>query len=446
MGETRYKYPPETRDALRGMSLFEIGYVGGPCALVGAVYLLMFGRRRLPNRTELIEKLGEQRREYLVEMSVQPECRLIGQSVERAGLRHLPGLFLIEIDRDGEIITPVTPEDIIRGGDRLVFTGVVTTIADLERIPGLVPAADLTYEMHPRQRSRRRLTEAVMSNTSPLIGVTVRAAKFRQLYNAAVVAVHRNGQRLGTKIGDIRLRAGDTLLLQTRTEFVDAFRHSQDFSLVASLEGTRARRSDRAWLAFLLLGLLVASFVVAPLVSGDTSWAAIAAVVVAVCMVALRCLPAAEARSAIDLQVLLTIGGALGLGMALAQSGAVDVIARGLVRFVGGEHPYLLLAVVYLLTLIFTEMITNTAVAALMFPLAVAVATAAGISPRPFVMGIAMAASSSFITPIGYQTNLMVMGPGGYEPRDFLKAGLPLVVLISATALALIPIMWPFHP
>src|SRR5690606_24732850 len=127
----------------------------------------------------------------------------------------LPGLFLIEIDRGGDLIAPVSPDDVIHSGDRLVFTGVVSTIVDLENIPGLVPAADLSYEVNIRQRSRRHLTEAVISNTSPVVGKTVRAANFRQLYNAAVVAVHRNGKRVTTKIGDIRLRPGDTLLLQT---------------------------------------------------------------------------------------------------------------------------------------------------------------------------------------------------------------------------------------
>ena len=432
-------------DAVRPMHMFEVGFVGLPCALMGAAYLLVFGHRLLPNRTELIQQLGDQQREYLLEMLVQPECRLIGKSVEDAGLRHLPGLFLIEIQRGERIIAPARPSDVIQARDRLTFTGVVTTIADLENIPGLVPAADRTYEVSPRRRHGRHLTEAVLSDDSPLIGLTVRQARFRQLYNAAVVAVHRSGQRMkDVKIGDIRLRPGDTLLLQTPTEFEDDFRHSRDFSLVASLEGSRATRHDRAGLAFGILVALVAALTTATLLA-DTAWAAIAAICAAGMMVACRCLPVADARAAIDLHVLLTIAAALGLGLAIDESGAADAIAGGLVSMIGGDSPYLLLAVVYLLTLVFTELITNSAVAALMFPVAMAVAATADWSPRPFVMAIAIAASSSFVTPIGYQTNLMVMGPGGYHPRDYLKAGLPLVVVVMTTALLLIPLCWPFE-
>ncbi len=190
------------------MGLFELGYVGLPCALIGGTFLIFLAPRLLPNRTDIVEQLGEQRREYLVEMLVQQECPLIGSTVEDAGLRQLPGLFLIEIDRHGEAITPVTPQDTIHAHDRLLFTGVVSTIVDLEKIPGLVPAGDLSYEFHPTRRIRRRLTEVVLSPSSPLIGSTVREGNFRETYNAAVVAVHRNGVRLTTKIGDICLATG----------------------------------------------------------------------------------------------------------------------------------------------------------------------------------------------------------------------------------------------
>jgi di/tricarboxylate transporter len=442
-----FRASPAFVEQLQEMSLFEIGKVGIPCALVGSTFLLLFARRILPNRTDMIEKLGEQRREYLVEMLVQPGCRLIGQTVEAAGLRHLQGLFLIEIDRDGDLITPVTPTDTIRAEDRLIFTGVVTTIMDLEKIPGLVPAADMTYEVSPKKRVGRHLTEVVLSTTSPLIGTTIRAANFRQLYNAAVVAVHRNGKRVTNKIGDIRLRPGDTLLLQTRTEFVDSYRNSQDFSLISRVEGSRARRHDRAWLASLLFVVLIGwlSFEGSgDLLPDHLTNPAIAAVSIACLMVSTRCLPLAEARNAIDWQVVFTIGGALALGRAMTTSGAAKYLAEALVSAAGPENPYLLLIVVYVLALLLTEMLSNSAVAVLMFPLVVAMAAAGGYNPRPFIMGITLAASLSFLTPIGYQTNLMVMGPGGYRPSDYFRVGLPLTLLVTITALLLIPLMWPF--
>jgi len=448
-------YSPEILDRVGELNFFEITAVGVPLALVGVVYMLLFAPRRLPDRTELIEQLGEHRRDYLVEMRVASNCPLIGKTVQAAGLRNLPGLFLIEIDRGNETITPVSPRDVIARGDHLVFTGVVTTIADLERIPGLVPVADSSFETQPAERARRQLTEAVLSRTSPLIGLTVREADFRKRYNAAIVAVHRNGERLTNKVGSIRLEPGDTLLLQTQNEFVDAHRNSRHFYLVSRVGNTTARRHDRALLASLLfLGLIlwltISSLWPELLPWGHWASKPIAAIAIVVAMIGSRCLTSSEARSAIDLQVLLTIGAALGIGRALEQSKAADWLAQSLVGAIGATgvspdwKPFVLLAVIYLLSQLFTETITNIAVAATMIPVAVSVAVLGGYDPRPFIIAVTFAASLSFVTPVGYQTNLMVMGPGGYHPRDYWRAGWPLALLLTASALMLIPWFWPF--
>ncbi len=440
------RYEETFRHDLRPMSLFEIGKAGLPCALIGAGFLLLFARRILPERQDMVKKLGEHRREYLVEMLVRPECRLCGQTVEAAGLRHLPGLFLIEINRQGDIITPVTPQDTIHAGDRLVFTGVVATIVDLERIPGLVPAADMAYEFRPNERQQRRLTEAVLSPTSPLIGNTVRRANFRGRYGAAVVAVHRNGQQLRTKIGDIQLEPGDTLLLQTRTDFAESFQNSPDFYLVSSVDGYAAMRHDRAWLSTLLVVGMIAWMGLESV--GPKSWAqfanpALAAITVAVLMVVTRCLPASSARSALDLQVLVTIAAALGLGKAIETSGGAAYLAEVLVDTIGA-NPYVLLIALYVMAMAFTELLSNAAVVAMLFPICLKVALAAEMSPRPLLIGVTLAASLSFLTPLGYQTNLMVMGPGGYRPSDFFRVGWPLTLLVAVTALVVIPFAWPF--
>ncbi len=448
-GQPTYDHLDGFHAQLRGMWLFEIGLVGLPCAVAGSLYLWFIGRRLLPDRTGMIEQLDEQRREYLVEMLVQPDCHFVDKTVEQAGLRHLRGLFLLEIDREGEVLTPVTPNDTLRAGDRLVFTGVVTTIVDLEKIPGLVPAADLTYDFSLKGERARQLSEAVLSPSSPLIGTTVRRANFRRRYNAGVVAVHRNGRRLKRKIGDIVLESGDTLLLQTRSGFTDRYRHSRDFYLVADVAGSEARQTHRAWLAVTLLFVLIAWLMATSCLDPSGPWCgfsspAIAGIAVAGLMVLGRCLPLSEARSSVDMHVLVTIAAALGLGRALDQSGAAESLAYGFVGIIGSENPYVLLILLYLLTVGFTETLSNAAVAIIMFHFAVDMATAGGFSPRPFVMAIALAASLSFLSPIGYQTNLMVMGPGGYQPRDYLRVGWPLALVMAAVALVLIPLVWPF--
>jgi di/tricarboxylate transporter len=436
------------REGYESLGLFELGYVGFPCAVVGALFLLTVGPRLLPRRADIIEELDETRRDYLVEVLVQPGCPLIGQTVQEAGLRRLPGLFLIEIDHDGDIVTPVAPEDRLQANDRLVFEGLVNTIVDLEKIPGLIPAADMNFEVHPTRRTQRRLTEVVLSKTSPLIGSTVREGNFRSYYNAAVVAVHRNGQRVTHKIGDIRLEPGDTLLLQTRHDFVAEYQNNRDFYLVSPVEGSEPRLHHKMTLAASLALVLIGWLIVTSFLSKDGSLAglastAVAAITVAGIMIVTHCLRATEARASLDLQTLVTIAAALGLGAALDKSGAAGVCARWLVDQAGG-NPELLLVVVYLLTLVFTEMITNNAVAAMLLPIALQIAAAGGYSARPFIIAITLAASLSFITPIGYQTNLMVMGPGGYRPSDYLRCGLPLAVLVSTTALLLIPRIWTF--
>ncbi len=425
------------QNGLPGMSLFEIALVGIPYSLIGLAYLIAFGPRLLPERKELLEQLGETRREYLAEMQIQTGCRLIGQSVEAAGLRRLPGLFLIEIDRNGELITPVGPDDVLQAQDRLVFTGIVSSIIELEKIPGLVPIADADYEANPQQQRRRRLCEAVISENSPLIGKTFREADFRATYGAAVLAVHRGGHRVEKKVGDIRIQPGDTLLLQTRPHFLRAYRNDPAFYLISDVEGWTALRHDRAWIArilfVLLLVLMVSNYV-------NT---AIASCVVAFLMVALGCLSSGDARRSVEWQVLVTIAAAFGVGSALQNTGAATAIAAALVQSTQSWGPLAGLAVIYFLGTVMTSVITNNAAAVLLFPFCLEAARLYSIDPRAFLVALMLSASACFMTPIGYQTNMMVYGPGGYRFSDFLKFGTPLTLLLWCIAVVLIPIFWP---
>jgi di/tricarboxylate transporter len=420
------------------MSLFEIGRIGLPYAIVGVAYLLVFGQRLLPDRKELLEQLGESRREYLAEMLVQPTCRLVGKTVEEAGLRQLPGLFLIEIECQDRRITPVGPDDVLEANSRLVFTGIVSSIIDLERIPGLVSVVDPNYEMRPSQLQGRRLCEAVVSESSPLIGKTIRDADFRATYGAAVVAVHRGGKRVEMKIGDITLRPGDTLLLQVRPHFLRAHRHDPAFCLISEMEDWRPLRRDRAWLALALFAVLIA------LMSTGFASTLVAATLIAVLMVACGCISAGDARRSVEWQVLVTIAAAFGVGSALQNSGLATAAASSLVEATQALGPVAALAVIYFIGSMITEVITNNAAAVLVFPFCLETARLYDVSPRPFLMALVLSASASFMTPIGYQTNMMVYGPGGYRFSDFLRIGTPLNVSLWLVAVLLIPRLWAF--
>ncbi len=423
---------------LPGLSLFEIGKIGLPYAVVGLIYLFLVGQRLLPDRKELLEQLGESRREYLTEMLVQPGCRLVGETVETAGLRQLPGLFLIEIDRNDRLLAPVGPDEMIEKNDRLVFTGIVSSIIDLEKIPGLVPITDPNYEVSAKQQRRRRLCEAVISENSPLINKTIRDADFRATYGAAVVAVHRGGKRVEKKIGDIVLRPGDTLLLQVRPHFMRAYRHDLAFHLISDVDEWRPLRRDRAWIAlllFLALIILMATGLV-PIV--------VVATLVATLMVAVGCISSGDARRSVEWQVLVTIAASFGVGTALDNSGAATAIASELVQATAVFGPIAALAVIYFLTSMMTELITNNAAAVLMFPFCLETARLCNASPQPFLIALILAASASFMTPVGYQTNMMVYGPGGYRFTDFLRVGGPLNLLLWLVAVALIPLFWSF--
>ncbi|MBM3289460.1 MAG: SLC13 family permease, partial [Candidatus Hydrogenedentes bacterium] len=302
---------PALADQLKRVGLFEVSYLGVPYAIIGCAYLLFIGYKLLPERKDFMQQMSQTAREYLVDLRVAKGCSLIGRSVEDAGLRRLRALFLIEIQRGEQTISPVSPDQLLEEGDVLTFTGEINTIVDLERIQGLVPVADEGYEAESFKRRGRSLCEAVVSSTSPVLGKTIRDSGFRALYNAAVVAVHRGGERLRGRVGDIELCAGDTLLLQAGPHFLNAQRYSPDFFLVSGIEDSRPVRHDKAWVS---LGLLV---VLIGLMASNVVPIVMAAFLVAGLMVATRCISIADARQSIEWQTLIAIAASFGIGKAL---------------------------------------------------------------------------------------------------------------------------------
>jgi di/tricarboxylate transporter len=418
------------------MGFFELSRVGVPVAIVGIAYLLLVAPRLLPDRKEPSEVVGEHRREYTASMIVAADCALIGQSVEEAGLRHLPGLFLVEIDRAGHIITPVGPDQPIRAGDRLVFAGVVSTIVELQRIRGLDPVTE--EEVPASAKPAQRLVEAVVSLSSPLVDRSIREANFRTVYDAAVIAVHRNGERVPGKIGAIVLRPGDTLLLQTAPGFMRAHRNSPDFYLASEIGDSEPPRYERAWVA----GAILVAMVLCS--SLGIFKIAVSAGLAAGLLVATRCINGPQARRSVVASILIVIGAGLGVAAAMVKTGAAATVAGVIAGAAGGSDPLVTLVFVYLATLVMAELLHHAAAVSIMFPIAVATAAQVGVEdPRAFVMTVALAGSCAFASPVTYQTHLIVYGPGGYRFTDFTKLGLPLDLLCGLVALTLIPLAWP---
>jgi di/tricarboxylate transporter len=418
-----------------GMGMFDITYVGLPCAVAGIAYIALASRWLLKDRTPAVSVEGDPR-EYTLEMLVEAGGPIANRTIEEAGLRQLPGAYLMEIEREGEVIPMVGPEQRLEAGDQLVFVGVVDSIVELQKIRGLRPATDQLFKLNA-PRANRCLIEAVVSDSCRLVGQTIRDGRFRSVYNAVVIAVGRNGKRLRQKIGDIVLEPGDTLLIEAHPSFADNHRNSRDFYLVSAVAESSPLRHERAWIALIILAAMVA------LAATEVLSMLNAALLAAGAMVLTRCITGPIARRSIDWQVLLVIGAALGLGKALESTGAAKTIADEMLQW-GGGNPMLALIVVYGLTMLFTEIMTNNAAAALMFPIAMATSATLGVSPMPFIIAIMVAASCGFATPIGYQTNLMVYGPGGYRFSDFIRFGGLLNLLIWIVTMLVTPLVWPF--
>jgi len=416
------------------LGFFAPAYVGVPASIIGLAYIMIASRWLLPNRKPALSAKDDPR-QYTVEMVVMAGGGLVGQTIEAAGLRHLPGLYLAEIQREGYEITAVGPTERLLANDTLVLVGVLESVVDLQKIRGLAPPDDQAQKLDTPAWNRK-LVEAVVSSRCSLLGQTIREGRFRTHYGAAVIAVGRGDKRLPGKLGDVRLEVGDVLLLEASPTFLEQRSQSHEFFLVSDVPGGAVRRPERAWLA---LAILVAMVAAATMTSLSIMTASMIA---CVAMIGFRCCTSDEARQSIDWSVLIVIGAALGIGRALDQSGAATVIANSLLGLAGGDK-LLSLAAIYIATMLCTEMITNNAAAVLMFSIAWKAALALGADTTPFVMAVMIAASASFSTPFGYQTNMMVYGLGGYRMTDYLRFGLPMNALLFITAMVIIPWVWP---
>lgn len=401
--------------------LFEISYVGLPIALIGVVFVALAAPFLLPDRQSPRRQLSVAERDFVVRMIVDEGGGLDRRSVEDAGLRHLEGVFLVEIERDGDPISPVAPTTMLQSGDHLLFAGQARLVADLRNLPGLRSAE--TTHLADLDTPAQRLIEVVIGAGSPLLGRTPKDVGFRARYGAAIVGIHREGQPVAAKLGEVKLRLGDTLLLLTDAGFRDHWRDRPDFLVISPLEGEPAQMGRGAYLALGITFLIV-------LAAGSGLLSILhASTVGALLLIVTGALSLQEARGSIDMEVLVVIAGAFGIGAAIEQSGLGGLIGHQIVSLTHGLDWRWTLFGIAFATIVLTEFISNNAAAALMFPIAIATALEVGADPRSFAIAVAVAASCSFVTPIGYQTNTMVYGPGGYRFGDYWRLGAPLTLV-----------------
>jgi di/tricarboxylate transporter len=426
-------------DGQAPMGLFEIARVGLPLAGLGVVVLALTTARLLPERHGATERGGsEVSREFTVAMQIPTRSALGGKTVAAAGLRNLEGVYLVEIVRAGRHIAPVGPEERLAAGDRLSFAGDVEHVCDLQRMPGLEAVAREHVESNGNG-SGPRYYEAVVASGSSLVGHTLKEVGFRDRYRAAVLAIHRAGERLASKPGAVVLRAGDVLLLLADRSFDQRWREHHDFLLVAPVGKPPPPRRERAGVVLCVVGVLLFAVMTGLI---DILQGALLA---GMGLIMFRVVTPREARQAVDLNVIVLIAASFGLGTAMASTGLARLAAAVLADAFVWLGPIGLLLGVLLATSIITELITNNAAAVLMFPVAMATAAEAGLSPRPFAFAVAVGASAAFLSPIGYQTNTMVYGLGGYRFSDFIRLGAPLSVLVYIIAIVTIPLGWPLQ-
>ena len=426
----------EEQTLLPGMAslqIFDFAWVGIPMILLGTLYLLGAGKWLLPSRKVIVEDLQTHNREYVIEAKVKSNSHLIGKTIAESGLNEIKGLTLVTILRRSFRITSVPSDVMLDKGDVLIFTGETKNIADLIATNSglMLPEVGTLSRM-----KRAEVVEVVISQNSALINKTVRDSNFRGKFDAAIIAVHRNGERIEGKLGNVVLRAGDVLLLFAGENFISRTSDTNDFYFISKI---REFLKLEWWKTAILVGgsllvILLAVLHVISLFMGFT--------IMIVVSLILKVTSPKEIPASIDYNLALLIVMSLALGTAMIKSGAAALIANGMISVFLPLGKTGVLFGIYLLTSLLTLLITSKAAIALAFPVALSVAFTLGITPVPFILSVAYAGACTFISPNGYATNLMVSGPGGYTPRDFLRVGFPLTVLYMVVALTILSMIY----
>ena len=418
------------------LSMSDFALVGVPATLLGIAYMYLIGNRLLPERKDALKSFYEKKREYIIETVVPPNSPVAGKTVQEAKLRNLKGLFLAEIVRGKERILPVSPDDKIEKGDILIFVGETEKIVELVKGEwGLELPQACSIDTNDTKKTVE-IVEAVISHNSSLSGKRVRDTNFRAKYDAVILAVHRNGEKLSGKVGEIVLKPGDLLLILAGRDFWKRVSDSDDIYVmtkVTELEKVNEKHGI-AILFLFVLTVLLSSFGVIPLFNGLLLLLSL--------LVVLKVTTYGEIRKNIDLNLAIIATLSIALGHAMVKTGLADFLASNLINLVEPLGVTFALLMVYLITNVLTEFVTNIAAASISFPIALSVAEHFSVNPKAFVLAVAFAASASFLTPIGYQTNLMVYSAGNYRFSDFVKVGFPLALFYMFLTISLLKIFF----
>ena len=418
------------------LEIFDFAPVGISMIILGGIYLIFFGYKMLPDNSDLKDNLTLKTREYIVEVSVNINSEYHNKTVEKANLRNLKDLFLVEIIRNSRTITPVSPTTLIQEGDVLVFAGNTETIADMiENNSNIMP----TDFSKLAKNSKTEVVEVFVTPNSPLLSMSIKKSNFRSKYDAAILAIHRNGSRISGKIGDIVPTAGDMLLIATGDDFEKRTNGNSDFFVVDKIRSIENMPTYQSVLILggLIISVLLSSLKIVPLFT--------CLLVFIIVMLITKIANPKELYRGLNFNLLFIIALALALGSAMIKTELASLLSNS---FLGFFKPYgviVLLIGIYLITNLLSSVITNIGAVAIVFPISLSLALQLGINPKPFVLLVAYAAAASFITPIGYQTNLMVYGPGGYNFKDFMKIGLPLSIIFMITTVVLLTLQYDLH-
>lgn len=430
-----------------GFSMFELGMVGVPLSFAGYIYMSYLGVHLLPGEKNFIRKPLSEQKDYYYELVVPPASSLIGQTLKNGRSKELKGFDIIEIERDGFKISGKEPGLTFEANDQLLVGGKSDGLEMIKELTSVrLKGLDLLKD-HINTAELKQY-EAVLAPRFPGIGKTIVEFGFFEHYQAAIIAVHRNGERITSDLRNLRLKEGDNLVLLTTDRFIKNWGDSKIFYLTTYIGDHKENNGkSKKWMALTILFLMIAGATAADYLPRFGSvktdmfyFSAIAAML----MVWLKIVPHQKYTKAISWDILITIACSFGISKAMQNSGAADGIAHTAINFAKSWGPIGVLACIYIITNIFTEVITNNAAAAITFPIAMAAATQLGVSPKPFFVAICIAASMSFSTPIGYQTNLIVQGIGNYRFKDFVKVGLPFNLIAFIISLTLIPFFWKF--